>query len=230
MGRQATRRVGIYVRISQDRTGREAGVTRQQKECTELAERLGWQVIDLYRDNSVSAYKNRRRPEYERLKADLEAGRIDAVIAWHPDRLYRRAKELEAVVDLVEAVGAEVATCQAGAVDLASPNGRLVARIGAAVAQHESEHKGERVKSWHRDRAENGLPNPGARRPFGFEADCVTHRPDEVELVREAVRRVLDGELRYAICADWNARGVPTVTGTAKWTTVTLENVLRAPR
>lgn len=223
-----TRRAGVYKRISQDKTGQAAGVTRQDKDARELAGRLGWDVVDTYTDNDISAYSGRRRPEYERLKADLEAGRIDAVVAWHPDRLYRRAKELEAFVDLVQAVGAEVATVQAGAVDLATPNGRLVARIGAAVAQHESEHKAERVARWHQDRAEAGQPN-GGRRPYGFLPDRVGHDPVESELVREAAARVLAGESFHAIVLDFERRGVTTVTG-ARWSSTALAGVLRSPR
>lgn len=222
------RRAGLYLRISQDKTGRQAGVTRQEKDCRELAARLGWEIVDVYTDNDISAYSGRRRPHYERLKADLESGRIDAVAAWHPDRLYRRAKELEAVVDLVQAVGAEVATVKAGAVDLATPNGRLVARIGAAVAQHESEHKAERVERWHQDRAEAGLPN-GGRRPYGFLPDRVGHDPVEAAVVREAARRALDGETFYSIIMDFEARGITTVTG-ARWSPTALGGVLRSPR
>lgn len=223
-----TRRAGLYFRISQDRTGLEAGVKRQEKDCRELAARLGWEVAGVYVDNDVSAYKAKRRPEYERLKADLEAGRIDAVVAWHPDRLYRRIRDLMDVVDVVDAAGAEVATVQAGAVDLATPNGRLVAKIGAAVAEHESEHKAERTKAWHRQRAEAGLHN-GGRRPFGYCPDRVTIDETEAEVIREGARRILAGEQRVTIVKEWNARGVPTVTG-AKWSATMLRQVLAGPR
>lgn len=223
------RRAGIYVRISQDRTGLEAGVRRQERECRELAERLGWQVAEYYADNGVSAYNvKRRRPEYERMKADLESGRIDAVVAWHPDRLYRRAKELEAVIDLISETKVKVATVQTGDVDLASPNGRLVARIGASVAQHESEHKSERVKAWHRERARAGKPNGGLR-PFGYRPDRVTIDEAEAALIREAAARRLAGDSFHTIVTDWNARGLRTVTG-RKWTVTSLGGVMRGPR
>lgn len=221
-------RTGVYCRISQDRTGKMAGIARQEPDCRGLAERLGWDVVEVYVDNDVSAYKTKRRPAYERMKADLVAGRIGAVVAWHPDRLYRRARELEDFVDLVGQVKAEVATVQAGSVDLATPNGRLVARIGASVAQHESEHKAERVKAWHRQRAEAGQPNGGLR-PFGYKPDRVTIDKAEAKLIREAARRRLAGESYFQIVTDWNARGLRTVTG-RQWTVTSLGGVLRGPR
>ena len=64
----------IYVRISQDRSGAGLGVERQEAECRELADRLGWTVADMYCDNDISAYSGRRRPDYESMLADVEAG------------------------------------------------------------------------------------------------------------------------------------------------------------
>jgi site-specific DNA recombinase len=221
-------RAAVYCRISQDRTGKMAGIARQEPDCRALAERLGWDVAEVYVDNDVSAYKAKRRPGFERMKDDLRAGRIGAVVCWHPDRLYRRARELEDFVDLVNEVKAEVATVQAGTVDLATPNGRLVARIGASVAQHESEHKGERVKAWHKQRAEAGQPGGGLR-PFGYRPDRVTIDRAEAKLIREAAARRLAGESYYEIVRDWNARGLRTVTG-RQWTVTSLGGVMRGPR
>ena len=39
------------------------------------------------------------------------------------------------------------------------------------------------------------------------------HIADEVVRIHEAAERVLAGESVWSICADWNAQGVPTVTG-----------------
>jgi site-specific DNA recombinase len=85
-------------------------------------------------------------PAYERLLADIEAGRIDAVIAWHPDRLHLSPVELEVFIDLVERSGVRVETAQAGRVDLATPAGRMNALMLGTVARYESEHKSDRIR------------------------------------------------------------------------------------
>jgi hypothetical protein len=95
--------------------------------------------VDVYSDNDISAYAGKRRPEYERMLADLKSGRVNAVIAWHPDRLHRRAVELEPFIDVVEAAEAVVKTCTAGELDLSTPSGRMVARILGVAARHEVE-------------------------------------------------------------------------------------------
>lgn len=79
-------RAAVYVRVSQDRAGEGLGVERQREDCLVLAERLGWEVRDVYADNDVSAHSRKPRPEYQRLVRDIEAGEVDAVVAYRPDR------------------------------------------------------------------------------------------------------------------------------------------------
>jgi site-specific DNA recombinase len=222
-------RVALYCRISQDGEGQGLGVARQEADCRHLAERRGWDVVEVYVDNDLSAYSEKARPAYQRLLADIEAGSVEAVVAWHPDRLHRSPVELEAFIDLVERSGVGVETVQAGRVDLATPAGRMNARMLGTVARYESEHKSDRIRRKHRELAEAGKVSGGGNRPFGFEPDRITHRPNEVELVREAARRLLAGESLYRIATDWTTRGVETSTG-ASWSTTALKAFLTAPR
>jgi site-specific DNA recombinase len=89
----------------------------------------------------VSAFDGRRRPGYAELCELIAAGTVDVVVAWSVDRLYRRPVELEGLVDLVERTGTTVATVTSGRFDLATPEGRAMARVGAAIAASESERK-----------------------------------------------------------------------------------------
>ncbi len=182
----------IYVRISRDSEGRGLGVERQEVECQALVERLGWNAGPVFADNDISAYSGKRRPGYEAMVEAIKAGHVGAIVAWHPDRLTRRAKDLEALIDLLEANEVAVATVAAGAYDLGSPSGRMAARIVGAVAQGESEHKAERLRSQRRQAAAAGDYH-GGMRPYGFEADGVTHHPVEAPIVRQAVEAILAG-------------------------------------
>lgn len=163
-GRQ---RAVIYCRISQDRTGANLGVDRQREDCEALAERNGWEVVEVYVDNDVSAFSGKLRKDYRRMLADLELGTATIVIAWHTDRLHRSPTELEEYIDLSERRGVSTHTCQAGSIDLSSPSGRMTARILGAVARQESEHKGDRVARARRQKAKAGLW-AGGPRPFGW--------------------------------------------------------------
>lgn len=220
---------GLYERISQD-DGTGLGVARQRADNEALAARKGWRVVRTYTDNNVSAWSTRkRRPGYEQLCRDLKDGVVNAVVAWHPDRLHRSPRDLEDFVDLVEATGALVATCTAGDYDLSTPDGRCMARIVGAVARKESDDKSRRLRRKAEELAQNGKVAGGGVRPFGFERDRVTVRPDEAARVREAAQRVLAGDSLYAIVGDWTAEGVGTSTGVA-WSTTSLKSTLVRPR
>lgn len=221
-------RAAIYVRISQDREGAGLGVARQQEDCEGLAARRGWTVGEVFVDNDVSAYSGKIRPAWERLLADVRAGAVDALVCWHVDRLTRSPRELEDVIDLADRHKVELATVT-GDVDLATPTGRMVARIIGATARQEAEHKGERQKRQRRQSAEAGKPNGGGTRPFGYCSDFVTVDEAEAEIIRESARRVLTGESLSSVARDLGQRGVTTPKG-HHWQPRTLQRMLASAR
>ncbi|MEU7172704.1 recombinase family protein [Micromonospora tulbaghiae] len=214
----------IYVRISSDSTGEGLGVARQEADCRALAERLGWTVTEVYRDNDISAYSGKVRPDYERLLAAVDAGTVRGLISWHPDRLHRSPKELERFIDLAERTGLQIQTVQSGAVDLSSPSGRMVARMLGATARYESEHKAARIRRKLAENAAAGKPH-GGHRPYGWEVDRMTVRESEAAVIRDAARRILAGEPVRSILRDLNERGLYNASG-KPWTHPTFRNVL----
>jgi site-specific DNA recombinase len=88
-GEDAPLRAAIYVRISKDRTGAGLGVARQEEDCAALCRARGWQIVRVYVDNDVSASSGKPRPAWKELLADIKAGRVDAIVCWHVDRLTR---------------------------------------------------------------------------------------------------------------------------------------------
>jgi len=226
-------RAAVYARISLDQTGQSQGVDRQQATCRDIAEREGWDVVEVVTDNDVSAYSGITRPGYERLLTLIERREIDAVIAYHSDRLYRRPRDLERLVDVIERADVRVVTAMSGAVDLSTASGRMVAKMLAVVSEHESARIGERVSAKHRSNAEGGRAHGGGR-AFGYgrvegRPGELVIVPEEAELVREAAERILRGSSLNGIVIDWNQRGIPTVKGN-KWRPNSLSKLLRAGR
>ncbi|MCG2622703.1 recombinase family protein [Arthrobacter sp. I2-34] len=129
----AVQSCAVYVRISRDDEGTALGVARQLADCTAEAERRGWPVAQVFEDNDVSATKTKVRPEYARMLQAIEVGVIDAVIVWDVDRLTRTPAELERFIDLADRHRLALASI-GGEVDLATPQGRLTARIKGSVA------------------------------------------------------------------------------------------------
>jgi site-specific DNA recombinase len=218
----------IYCRISRDRVGAGLGVATQQADCRELAQSLGCTIVSLHTDNDLSAYSGKPRPGYRSLLGEVKAGDIDAVIAWHTDRLHRSPAELEHYVTACEAHGVKTFTVKAGSLDLTTASGLMVARMLGATARYEVDHMIERQQRAKQRSAEAGKWK-GGRRPYGYAADGVTVVPDEAEAIAKATTALLAGASLRGIVKQWNAEGRRTSTGNS-WRPHTLRAIVTRPR
>ncbi len=221
------RAAAIYTRISVDKNGDGLAIERQEALCRDLADRKGWPVAEVYVDRDISAYSGKRRPDYERLLADLASGARDAVAVVDADRLHRSPKELEAFIELCDRRGVALANVS-GDLDLSSSDGRFKARILGAVSRQESEKKSERIKRQRDQAARAGKPT-GGRRPYGYDLDRVSIREDEAAVIREVADRVLSSEPLRQIARDLTTRGIPSATG-KPWSVTSLRTLLTGPR
>lgn len=226
-GGQRHRRVAIYTRISQDRTGQQLGVTRQREDCEALVKSRGWQLIDHYPEHGTPASTLSRspRPEYERMLSDGVNGRVDTVVAYSVDRLTRRLAEFVFFLEWLKEHKVAFVTTEGDSTLTA--NGRLVLTIKSAVAQQEAERLGERVTRASEQRAQSGRPH-GSMLSFGYYADGGVN-VEQAEVVRDCVTRLLAGESLRSLVLDLNAREVPTLRG-GVWRTSTLRAILASAR
>ncbi|SDP32750.1 Site-specific DNA recombinase [Arthrobacter sp. ok909] len=222
-------RVAGYARISFDDDGTAAGVTRQTEDIAALVKRKGWALADMYVDNNVSAYKNVVRPEFERLLADLETGVVDGVAVWDCDRLARKPKDLERLIDLYDQRPLAFATCQAD-IDLSTPDGRFLARLMVSFASKSSSDTARRVARAQLQRAQSGGLSGGGAKPYGYQSDHRSIDPAQAAVLREAAQRIMDGDTLIGICRDFDSRGIPTPGKSLKWNRTVLRSMLLSPR
>jgi DNA invertase Pin-like site-specific DNA recombinase len=209
----------IYLRQSKDRRDKDdpdwqpgLAIDRQRKECLKLIKRKGWpeECVE-YPDNDTSASAGKAREHYERMLADIEAGKTTKVAVYNLDRLHRKPVELEHFIDLADRHGVELATAS-GDVDLSQGEGRLFARLMGAVARHEMEAKSRRQKLAALQVAEKGEPHISPR-AFGYEADGVTRREAEGAALKRAYAALLAGDSLVKITNDLRAEGFLTPSG-----------------
>jgi DNA invertase Pin-like site-specific DNA recombinase len=205
-------RAGCYCRISSDPNDRREGVARQRDDTSALCEIKGWQIADFYVDNDRSASSGKERPEWERLLADIEAGKIDAIAAWDQDRSWRMMSELEDLRRFFTGLGRRVplATTGQGDIDLYSPTGILAAQIKTAVSEHEISMMRVRQRRAARAKAEKGKPQ--WRRAFGYLDTPAGPVPDPeiAPLVRDGYAAILAGASLKDVAKMWNDAGALT--------------------
>jgi site-specific DNA recombinase len=228
-------------------TGRDIkGRDEQTKDCQRFISSRSGLYVYTYEEPATSAYKRKRvrlpdgrtayrviRPVFEGALEDLKRGqtpdgqRLDGLIVYDIDRLTRDNRHLEDCIEVVQHFGRPIIDIT-GTLDLLTDNGRTVARIVVATYNKQSADTARRVKRKHRALEQAGIPT-GGRRPFGWEADKRTVKPDEAEAIRTGATRLLAGAPLGAVIADWNARGLTTAAG-RHWVLQTIKNVFRNPR
>jgi DNA invertase Pin-like site-specific DNA recombinase len=222
------KRLAIYARLSQDREGTQTATARQMDDCRKLAEAKGWTVAEVYEDVDLSAYRQVRRPAFERLLADLAAERINGVLVWKLDRLVRNHADFQRCWGICEEHGAMLASVHEQ-FDTSTPAGEFVVRMMVGMAKMESDNISLRLRSKFEELAKAGQPNWGGRRAFGLTADWRHEIPGEADAIRDAVRRLLNGESLRTIAREWQAAGIITPAG-GPWGTQQLRRMLIQPR
>ena len=218
----------VYARISHDPSGERLGVQRQEADCVEEAKRRGWNVAKVYVDDDRSAFDTRKpRPEYQRLLKDIQLGLRDGVMIWRLDRLHRQPRELEEFIVICDKHRVALATVT-GDVDLATSQGRLLARTWGAFAAHECEIRSERMSRANLERARHGIMRI-PRGEYGFKRDGNIVNDAEATVIREAAARLLRGESLRGICNDLNRRGIPSARKVL-WTAASMRCMLGNPR
>lgn len=247
----APKRAGIYCRLSYAPDGSVEKVERQEQDCRGLAVRLTWPVADehVYVDNSRSAWqRSRKRPAWDRMLADLDAGVIDSIIVYHGDRLMRQPHDLERLISIAERGGIRIASVS-GTRDLDNPDDRFILRIEVAAACRESDSTSRRVRRRLAANREAGRTQRGGYRPFGFGVQIGTKErvdpsgavvevpvydtyqqvPREAQYLRDAVDRLLAGQSQGGVIAWLRSERVLTTEG-GEMTGRALRAILLAPR
>jgi DNA invertase Pin-like site-specific DNA recombinase len=237
-------RAGLYLRISRDRAQLRSAVRRQEGDCREAARRLGWSVAQVYIDNGLSAsqFATKPRAGYEQLLADIKAGRLDAVVVWMEDRSHRQVIELAAFVETCRVAGISRYASVGTEYDLSDPDQVTMLLFVARTSEAEVNRISVRVKRKHKELADSGQYHGGPK-PYGYQGPIKgdngvvinqggigkTILEEEAMVIRDAARRILNGESLRSLVIDLNRRGIPAPRGSL-WTRRTLKVILTHPR
>lgn len=142
MSERIIMRVALYARTS---TARDQNPAMQIEELRVLAKQRGWEVIGEYVDRGVSGGKD-RRPELDRLNADIGKGKVDVVAVYRFDRYARSVKHLVTTLEEYRARSVDFVSLHDG-IDTSTPSGRFTFHVISAVAELEREIIRERVRS-----------------------------------------------------------------------------------
>ena len=205
-----------YVRVStREQADSGLGLAAQQRTLADEAARRGWQLVGVEVDAGVSAGA-RSRPGLERALAAVRSGAADGLVVAKLDRLARSVQAMAELLAESSRRGWALVALDLG-VDTATPAGRMVAHVLAALAEWEREVIRQRT----REAMAEARPRLAAEgRSLG--------RPSTIppEVVERVVREKAAGGTLSGIARQLNAEGVAAGSGQPTWHPATVARVL----
>jgi DNA invertase Pin-like site-specific DNA recombinase len=189
------RYIAIYIRVS----SRQQDTRSQKPDLERWVEAYADQPVKWYSDKFTG--KTMDRPGWNRLEADIIAGKVSKVVVWRLDRLGRTAAGLTALFEDFQRrnIGFEALRDK---VDLSTPAGRLMANVLASVAAYENEVRSERILAGQAVARANGKHWGGSEK-----GRRVTVTDEQIE----SVRRLKDEGKKITAIARATGLSRPTI-------------------
>lgn len=134
------------MRVSTEDQAREGFSLPEQKERLEtFCKFKGYEIIDYYQDAGISAKTGNHRPEFERLKDDIKAKKINTIVALKLDRITRSIYDWENLITFLDENDAYL-DCANDEINTTTANGKMISRLLMSVSQNEIERTSERTR------------------------------------------------------------------------------------
>ena len=137
------RRAVLYLRVSTI----EQTTANQERELRQVAERMGCEIVKVYKDHGISGAKGRdKRPAFDAMCRDASRRQFDVVMAWSVDRLGRSLQDLVGFLGELHALGIDLFLHQQG-LDTTTPGGKAMFQMMGVFAEFERAMIQERVRA-----------------------------------------------------------------------------------
>jgi len=205
------KRVAVYTRkstsagLEQDFNSLDA----QREACDNYARsqaHLGWKLVAEKYDDGGFTGANLERPAFQRLLADIDAGRIDVVVVYKVDRLSRSLLDFARVMERFNRAGVAFVSVTQN-FSTADAMGRLTLNMLMSFAEFEREMIAERTRDKVAAARRRGKWTGGPV-PLGYDVKEKKLVVNELEavLVREVFALYLANRSTLAVARELNAR------------------------
>lgn len=154
-----SKRALLYLRVSTEEQLNNFSLKTQEDICRKEAERRGYIIEKIFKEEGKSAKSISGRPELVTLLAycRINQKRIGALIVYRLDRLSRQTSDYLTIRNKLNDFG--IALISTAEPTGTSPTEKLIETILAGFAQLENDIRGERSRNGMRTRFMSGLPN-----------------------------------------------------------------------
>lgn len=223
-------RVAAYCRVSTSMDIQLGSLETQMRVFRQkIAEHPGWELIDIYADEGLSGTSVKKRKEFQRMVADVEAGKIDYIITKSISRFARNTVECLTYVRAFQAHGVQL-LFEKENVDTRSEISEMLLTVLAAFAQEESKSISDHLKWGLRKRFEEGTAR--WKELYGYRLNAQGEyviEPSEAAVVRRVFELYIRGHSVPAIARLLEAEGLRTRAG-KPWAHSTLFDMMANER
>jgi DNA invertase Pin-like site-specific DNA recombinase len=228
-------RAVIYIRVSTVEQAEEGhSMAGQEERLRAYCAFHGLEVVEAISDPAKSAFKPLHKRRGGKALLDLvKAKKVDVVVSWKLDRVFRNAGDCLNVVRAWDEKGIAFHVTDMGgqAIDTSSAMGRFFLTMMAGAAELERNHTSERTRMALDAKAKKGELRLTPKAPYGYRYDGDQMVPDAAEqAVIERIRSLRgEGVSLRGISARLASEGLLTRTG-RPFAVVQLERIFRGPK
>ncbi|SEP61398.1 site-specific DNA recombinase [Virgibacillus subterraneus] len=202
--------VALYCRVSTEEQASEGySISAQLQTLRQYTSLYGWHIAEEYVDEGISGKDIKGRPAMQRLIADIDKEKFQAVLVWKISRLSRNMLDTLVLLDNFEEYDVKFISYSEN-FDTSSPIGKLVVQLMASIAEMERNTLSENVKLGMTQRAKEGSWNGGV--VFGYDSieKELIFNSQEADIVQLIFNLYAEGKGLKAIANYLNKAGYRT--------------------
>lgn len=216
----------VYLRVSSSAQVEMGGFDRQLESCESLANRMGFDVVRVFREEAVSGTKESAdRPAYQAMLMFLEESGCKTILVEHLDRLARFYRVQETLLYDLLARGLTLYAGNTGenvteAIEV-SPMRKFLVQIQGLLNELD---RSQTIFKLNKGRQRVREAGGKAEGQYAYGTD--PKRPEETPVLREMERWKDQGQTCEGIALQLNARGIQGRSG-CQWRASTVAKILR---
>ncbi|MDE6604776.1 MAG: recombinase family protein [Clostridia bacterium] len=228
-GETSKLRVAAYARVSTDHEEQESSYEAQVEHFTRYIEgHEDWEMAGIFADPGISG-KNIKRPEFQRMIAECENGRIDKIITKSVSRFARNTLDCVQSVRKLKEQGIGV-YFEKENLDTLQESSEFVLTIMASLAEEESRSISNNIRWSIKKKFENGQVVMSTASFLGYTMDKdgkLQIVPEQAVTVKRIYGEFLDGYSLSEIANGLMRDGVLSPKGKTTWHPTTIKSILQ---
>jgi len=159
----------IYTRVStEDQVKQGVSMAAQEEALQNYAKALGYEILEIYKDEGKSAKDIKGRKAMTRMLANAKENKFQAIFVYKLDRFSRSLRDLVETIEKLKEWNVDFVSLQ-DKIETTSASGKLMFHIISAFAEFERNVTGERTKFSMDKKARDGFLV--SRAPLGYKIE-----------------------------------------------------------